>query len=55
MGDIKEPDSNVVGIKNPLRPRFNSSGAMPGRLTEGEELTVGENTGGTKLYHCKYR
>ena len=49
MGDIKEPDSNALGIKNPLRPRFNSSSAMPGRLTEGKEITVGENTGGNPM------
>ena len=49
MGDIKDPDSRILGIKTSFRPRFKSSSAMPGRVTEGKTVTVGEFSGGSPM------
>ena len=49
MGDIKDPDSHIVGIKTSFRPRFKSSSAMPGRVTDGKTVTVGEFSGGSPM------
>ena len=49
MGDIKDPDSQIVGIKTSFRPRVKSSSAMPGRVTDGKTVTVGEFSGGSSI------
>ena len=49
MGGIKDPDSQIVGIKTSFRPRFKSSSAMPGRVTDRKTVTVGEFSGGSPM------
>ena len=49
MGDIKDPDSQIVEIKTSFRPRFKSSSAMPGRVTDRKTVTVGEFSGGSPM------
>ena len=48
-GDMKDPDSHIVGIKTSFRPRFKSSSAMPGRVTDGKTVTVGKFSGGSPM------
>ena len=49
MGDIKDRVSQIVGIKTSFLPRFKSSSAIPGRVTDGKTVPVGEFSGGSPM------